>query len=339
MAIASTLASGWLVACGGIPDPPEPLSIDLPAVEPAEPLRPIEVPEGPPHADELGLPRAPSPPLPEPLLEWWPVRPIQASVVTIRLHVPYGPPLDDVRIRFAGHDLRAASTPSGWVGIGSVPLDSAGFFELEYDFERLGDRTVRRVVLPVMSRTYPSSRIRISARPPSEPDPDLDARILRERETIQAALADSDPVWYPQAPFVWPRDPVVKTSPFGQRRVFNGSVRSRHMGLDLRARYGNPIRAPAAGRVALADRFFYQGNAVYVDHGLGLFTAYFHMSSIAVEVGDIVEPGDLLGRGGSTGRSTAAHLHWSAYVDGRTIDPETLVGLRLPGVLPEASSR
>lgn len=107
------------------------------------------------------------------------------------------------------------------------------------------------------------------------------------------------------------------------------------MGLDLRGRRGNPVYAPAAGRVLLTGRFFYQGNAVYLDHGLGLVTAYFHFSEIAVERGDFVEPGQLIGRVGSTGRSTAPHLHWSAYVDGHSVDPESLVGFVLT---PEAAS-
>ena len=87
--------------------------------------------------------------------------------------------------------------------------------------------------------------------------------------------------------------------------------------------------APAAGRVLLTGSFYYQGNAVYVDHGMGLVTAYFHFSSIAVEEGDLVAPGQLLGRVGSTGRSTAPHLHWSAYVNGENVDPESLIGFHL----------
>ena len=120
--------------------------------------------------------------------------------------------------------------------------------------------------------------------------------------------------------------------------MFDGSVRSRHMGLDLRARRGQPIMAPATGRVVLADRFVYQGNAVYLDHGLGLVTAYFHMSRPEVEVGDVVDPGQVLGRSGSTGRSTAPHLHWSAYVNGRSIDPETLIGFAAVAPPPERAA-
>ena len=157
----------------------------------------------------------------------------------------------------------------------------------------------------------------------------MEARIAREREVIRQAMSRSSDTWIPDGPFGWPRDPVVRTSPFGGRRVFNGSVRSRHMGLDLRARMGHPIMAPADGRVVVADRFYYQGNAVYLDHGLGVFTSYFHMSRLEVEEGEMVRQGQVLGRSGSTGRSTAAHLHWSAYVNGVTVDPESLVGLQL----------
>ena len=317
-------------ACAGIPDPPAPLALELPPTERAAPLEPPGLEE---RAIPLRYPVLPAPelPLPEPDVTWWPPRPLQASVVAIRITPPAGPPLEDVEwVRLAGEDVRVMPDGGSWVGIGALPLDSAGLFELEYAFRRGRDRAERRLLVPSRSRTYPSRRVRISARP-STPDPDVDARIERERALIRAALESSGATWHPEAPFRWPRQPPIKTSPFGQRRVFDGSVRSRHLGLDLRARYGNPIRAPAAGRVALTGHFFYQGKAVYLDHGLGLVTAYFHMSSIAVEEGDLVEVGDLLGRGGSTGRSTAPHLHWSAYVGGRSVDPETLIGLTLDG--------
>jgi hypothetical protein len=254
-----------------------------------------------------------------------PRRPRQASVVGVRVLEPPGPPLEDAVARLAGFDVRLIRNGAGWIGVGPLPLDSAGVFTLEIRGTRAGEPVVEKRAVWVVGRVYPSTRIRISAGGAS--DPEVDARIARERELIDSRLRSSGEEWLPEDSFDWPR-PLVRTSPFGERREFNGSVRSRHLGLDLRGRSGQPTYAAAAGRVLLAGRFYYQGNAVYLDHGLGVVTAYFHFSSIEVEEGQLVEAGQLLGRVGSTGRSTAPHLHWSAYVNGVNVDPESLIGFR-----------
>jgi len=309
-----------VTACGvHIPDPPEPIGATIvPELEPEPPLTRVD-----PQTDDARFDRPPAPPLTPLAISVEPARPRQASVVSIRIRRPAGPPLEDLSVRLAGRAVRVAPAPWGWFAVGGLPVDSAGFFELEVSGRRAGVPETERRVIRVTERTYPSTRIGISAG--AAEDPEVSARIEREAALIQAALHGSTGEWLPTGPFDWPRPPV-RTSPFGQRRVFNGSVRSRHLGLDLRGQRGAPVYAPAAGRVVLTGSFYYQGNAVYVDHGLGLVTAYFHFSSTAVEIGQTVEAGDLLGRVGSTGRSTAPHLHWSAYVDGENVDPESLVG-------------
>ncbi len=337
-----TLGLSLFLALAGcahaIPAPPTPLALDLPPPvtgTPAPAMHEVAV-----RLDRLATyswtPSPPLLPLPDPRVVWWPRAPRQAAALAISVGQPGGPPLEAVTVSLAGRPVSLTRGSGGWIGLGALPLDSAGLFELDLSYRRRGAAETRKVLVSVAERTYPSSRIRISAGAPANPE--VEARIAREREVIRSTLAASAPEWIPTEPFGWPRQPPVKTSPFGQRRVFNGAVQSRHLGLDLRARQGNPIVAPAAGRVALTGDFYYQGNAVYLDHGLGLVTAYFHLSSVAVRTGDLVRPGQLLGRAGSTGRSTAPHLHWSAYVRGTTVDPETLVGLDISGVRPPATS-
>lgn len=308
-------------ACAhSIPEAPTPVVIDArPAAERSEPTGDVE---------QTALRRPPGPPLPLPdvPVELWPERPLQAGAVVVRVRQPAGPPLQRPSLAVAGRTVMLAPTAEGWAGIAALPLDSAGYQPVELVYSRAGRNEERTFVVPVAPRTYPSTRIRISAGARS--DPEVDARIARERALIDAALHGSEPVWYPREPFGWPRPPV-RTSAFGQRRMFNGNVASRHLGLDLRGRRGETVRAPAAGRVVLTGSFYYQGNAVYIDHGLGLITAYFHFSRTDVEIGELVEAGQVLGAVGSTGRSTAPHLHWSAYVGGANIDPESLVGLSL----------
>ncbi len=112
------------------------------------------------------------------------------------------------------------------------------------------------------------------------------------------------------------------TSYFGTRRKFNdGMAWGYHAGVDFCGGEGTPIYAPAAGKVVLARSLVIRGNAVILDHGWGVFTGYWHMSKLAVEEGQDVQPGDLLGYVGGTGRVTGPHLHWELWVGGVPVDP------------------
>ncbi len=89
----------------------------------------------------------------------------------------------------------------------------------------------------------------------------------------------------------------------------------------MRAEEGRPVLAVADGRVALAEPLLVRGNAVILDHGWGVFSNYFHLSQIEVEIGELVSAGQLIGLAGDTGLSTASHLHWELRVGGVGVDP------------------
>ena len=111
------------------------------------------------------------------------------------------------------------------------------------------------------------------------------------------------------------------TSTFGYRTdPFNGHA-ALHAGIDFRDPYGSPIRATAAGKVVTAGNGGGYGNMVEIDHGNGLSTRYGHMSAILVDEGQSVEAGTVVGRLGSTGRSTGPHLHYEVRVDDDAVDP------------------
>jgi murein DD-endopeptidase MepM/ murein hydrolase activator NlpD len=115
---------------------------------------------------------------------------------------------------------------------------------------------------------------------------------------------------------------------FGRRRVLNGEPRSPHTGIDFPAPAGTPVHATQRGRVVLAEELFFSGNTVVIDHGLGVYTLYGHMESLAVHEGDAVERGAVLGRVGATGRATGPHLHWGLTVNQARVNPVDIV--RLP---------
>jgi murein DD-endopeptidase MepM/ murein hydrolase activator NlpD len=112
---------------------------------------------------------------------------------------------------------------------------------------------------------------------------------------------------------------------FGVLSIYNGETRSRHSGADFLSPAGTPIAAPAAGRVLLAQDLYFTGNTVIVDHGLGLFSLFAHLSAIEVADGAAVAAGDLVGKVGSTGRVTGPHLHWTVRLGGARVDPLSLL--------------
>ena len=124
--------------------------------------------------------------------------------------------------------------------------------------------------------------------------------------------------------------PVAGTEPgtgFGARRVINGKPRNPHSGIDYAAPTGTPVLAANSGRVALVGEFFFPGRLVVLDHGLGLYTLYFHLDSIGVAEGALVERGHPIGTVGATGRATGPHLHFGAQVGSARIDPAALLSL------------
>lgn len=123
--------------------------------------------------------------------------------------------------------------------------------------------------------------------------------------------------------FVFPiADGFNQTSPYGTKRSYNGGpVNSFHGGADWGAPEGTPIRAPAYGTVILAEDLEVRGGAVIIDHGLGLTSNFWHLSRIDVEPGQQVAPGEVIGLVGTTGLSTAAHLHWEMRVGSIAVDP------------------
>lgn len=218
--------------------------------------------------------------------------------------------------------LNEASPGRYWAPIGISALADPGEVTMTVRaFDEAGRELRRELDLEIADAGYATENITLAPETAALLDPEL---VQAERERLVALWAESSPrqqwrtVW--QSPSGSGQGQT--TSAFGTRRSYNGGpATSFHAGQDFQATEGEPVFAPAAGTVALAEPLHVRGNTVWLDHGLGVYSGYFHLSDIEVEVGQRVKPGDPLGRVGSTGLSTGPHLHWEIRVDGVAVDP------------------
>jgi murein DD-endopeptidase MepM/ murein hydrolase activator NlpD len=162
-----------------------------------------------------------------------------------------------------------------------------------------------------------------------EPNPEQLARAEAERQRLRAIFATITPERLWDGHFRYPLAGVTTGGNFGKRRILNGKAGSPHGGVDFPAPAGTPVYAAQRGRVVLAEPLYFSGNTVVLDHGLGLYTFYGHFESIAVQPGDLVDTGTLLGKVGATGRVTGPHLHWGVTVNRARANPLQLIALPL----------
>jgi hypothetical protein len=153
-----------------------------------------------------------------------------------------------------------------------------------------------------------------------EPNPEQIERAKAESARLGAIFASVTPEKLWAGKFRLPLKGVHKSGNFGKRRVLNGNPGSPHRGVDFPASAGTPVHATQRGRIVLAEELYFSGNTVLMDHGLGIYTLYGHLSSLHVKAGDMVEAGAVLGKVGTTGRSTGPHLHWGLTVNGAKVN-------------------
>lgn len=245
----------------------------------------------------------------------WPWPPVQGQtlVVSVKAQEPVTFTLTFGDRPYTVHS--AAGT--GWSLVPVPPLMSPGYVPL-----LLGAGDQRFLLnIPVRDGRFDTFNIPASSAAP----------ILSNAEKVNAEAARmaelfagvTDEGWNPLHRFAPPlRGELRHTSPYGSRRTYgNNPAVSAHAGEDYGASAGTPVYAPAAGRVVLAETLFVRGNAVVLDHGNGVFTGYWHLSTLDVQPGEGVVRGQLLGKVGSTGLSTGAHLHWELRIAGMAVDP------------------
>jgi murein DD-endopeptidase MepM/ murein hydrolase activator NlpD len=252
----------------------------------------------------------------------------------VLLQISGGPP--DVRADWEGRPLALFPTAHGVAALIGIDLDvrpgHIGWRVTRPSVAKNGGAlatgavTVRARTFPTQPLTLPKGMVDLDA-------PTL-ARVETEREELKAALAAgaAERLW--RGPFRIPVEGGQPTGGFGLRRILNGKPRSPHTGYDWAAPAGTPVLAANTGRAALVAEHFFAGRNVVLDHGLGLFTLYFHLTEARVAPGESVNAGQVIGTVGATGRVTGPHLHFAVLLNGARVDPEALLRLAPPEESP-----
>src|ERR1700720_1102376 len=149
-----------------------------------------------------------------------------------------------------------------------------------------------------------------------EPNEQQAQRAVAEQERLREIFDHITPEKLWHGPFRLPLTGVRGTN-FGKRRILNGQPRSPHTGADFPAPTGTPIHAAQSGQVVLAEELYFSGNTVIIDHGLGIYSLYGHLSATDVAAGDDVKAGAVIGKVGAAGRGNGRHLHWGVAVNKR----------------------
>ena len=211
----------------------------------------------------------------------------------------------------AGIDLEAKPGKAAWrVSV----VDAHGVTH-----EASGRIVIRSRAFPIQRLTLPTPMVDLS--------PEAERRAAAEAARLRALYQTVTPERLWSAPFVRPVGGDLPANGFGSRRIINGQPRMPHSGVDFAAERGAPVAAANRGRVALVGNFFFAGRLVVLDHGLGLYTLYFHLERADVEEGALVERGEPIGIVGATGRATGPHLHWAAQLGASRVDPTTLLSV------------
>jgi murein DD-endopeptidase MepM/ murein hydrolase activator NlpD len=241
-----------------------------------------------------------------------------------------------------------ASAPQGSLVTGSVPpgtkitfderplrVSAEGRFVFGIARERTtpvrlhldppGLETERVREIAVTHRDFPLERINGVPESTVNPPPAIAERIADEQAQVARARGRDDAREDWDVQFIWPVTGRV-SGVYGSQRIYNGTPKSPHSGLDVAVPQGTPVKAPAAGIVTFADPDLYlTGGTVLIDHGHGVSSSFLHLSRIDVKVGERVEQGQVFGLVGMTGRATGPHMHWGLNWFDTRVDPQLLL--------------
>ena len=198
-----------------------------------------------------------------------------------------------------------------------IPLDAKK--SIVYKFYE-NEKLIKKGRIAISNKEYPQTFLKVSSKY-SKPNKSLWRRIKKEQKKLEKARSFFSPMRFWGDNLI-PPVPIKKiSSPFGVARIFNGKVKSRHLGVDLPNPIGTPVHSIYPGRIVDTGYFYYGGKTILIDHGLGVISSYSHLSKIFVKKNDLVSAGEIIGEVGATGRVTGPHLHWGMYINTIPIDP------------------
>jgi hypothetical protein len=255
------------------------------------------------------------------------------------LAAPAAAPGIDLPIRSEQGGLVRGRVPLGSrvsLGGDEVPVAPDGQVLLGFDRDH-GEAATILVTLPggrryeqrvaVAPRAWQIEHVNVARRPGGPTQEFLRIREGELARIVAARSQRSDTQGWRQS-FAWPSRGRI-SGRFGSQRVYRGEPASFHSGVDVAAGAGAPVVAPADGVVVLASppAFSLEGNLVIIDHGMGLNSAFLHLSDVNVSVGQRVTQGERIGSVGATGRATGPHLHWALTLRGVRLDPERVAAI------------
>ncbi len=177
--------------------------------------------------------------------------------------------------------------------------------------------------LVIQEKVFPTRHLTVDPKYVNPPSETLE-RIRKESKITKKIFSMSSDRKLWTGPFVAPV-PGQPNSSFGKRSILNGKPRSPHSGTDFSGSRGTSVKTPNTGKVVLVRDLYYSGNTIIVDHGLGLYSYFAHLSKTFVSEGQKLKRGEILGEIGATGRVTGPHLHWAVRLNQARVDPLSLI--------------
>jgi murein DD-endopeptidase MepM/ murein hydrolase activator NlpD len=228
--------------------------------------------------------------------------------------------------------------PAGYIGLLGIDMqDEPGTYELSVEVKQGEQAKQLSFNIQVAKEKFAVEHLKL---PKDKVDLDekSTARWKAEQAQVKQALAENSRLKLWRSNFV---EPVSgkRTGIFGSVRIMNGQPRNPHNGEDIGAPMGADVAATNDGIVRITVDHIFSGKGVFVDHGLGFYTMYFHLSEILVKDGDLVTAGQIIGKVGATGRATGPHLHWGVKLNGARVNPYALLDLPFKnGVTPPTTA-